>query len=68
VNTEEKTTAVETAPVAVQGWNRGDVILATHQAARAYEAATPDLLRSTFDMAHAVVERLMKDGFVQVPE
>ena len=47
---------------------RGDAILATMQAARAYRTNTPDLLRSTFDEAHAVIERLQADGYITEPE
>ncbi|MFB7853784.1 hypothetical protein [Rhodococcus qingshengii] len=43
---------------------RGDAILATMQAARAYRDNTPDILRSTFDEAHAVIERLQADGYL----
>jgi RNase P/RNase MRP subunit p29 len=54
-----------------QSWNRGDVILATMQALRAQRgqsktAAVPSKTPE-FDEAHGVVDRLIADGFVQVP-
>ncbi|MFI8660739.1 hypothetical protein ACIGKR_12175 [Rhodococcus qingshengii] len=43
---------------------RGDAILATMQAARAYRDGTAAVDYSQFDEAHAVIERLQADGYL----
>lgn len=45
---------------------RGDAILATMQAQRAYCDQVPNEDRSTFDEAHAIVERLVAGGFIDL--
>lgn len=47
---------------------RGDAILATMQAARAYRDGTAVNYRSEFDHAHAIIERLQADGYLTEPE
>lgn len=47
---------------------RGDAILATMQAARAYRDGTAAADYSQFDEAHAVIERLQADGYLAEPE
>jgi hypothetical protein len=56
-------TATATA-TAIEPKRRGDAILATMQAQRAYAQSSPAPTRSGFDEAHAIVERLVQDGFI----
>ncbi len=46
---------------------RGDAILAAMQAARAYRVQTRTRCHSEFDEAHAVIDRLIADGFLDLP-
>lgn len=47
---------------------RGDAILAAMQAGRTYaaETAADPSQRSNFDAAHAIVDRLIADGFIDL--